>query len=249
MQSTACVTKLLWAALVLSSLAIPAHAQRQEGRVAAGKERDKGAANRAPDIQPITLSRSEITQWCPWRTSGNDCTEDGDCVIQVAVAATDPDGDALSYEYRVSWGTVEAEGQKASWNLRRAPPGDYTITVKVKDARGTVKTKSARVIVVPPICCLPPCITLVVTCPEEAKEGESTVFTANIMGGDADVKPTFNWTVSAGVITRGQGTETIEVDTTGLDGQPLKATVEVGGYPPECAATASCETRVQKKSP
>ena len=48
--------------------------------------------------------------------------------------------------------------------------------------------------------------------------------------------PTYAWTVSAGTIIEGQGTNTIKVDTTGLAGQTVRASLSVGGYHLECAA-------------
>ncbi len=47
---------------------------------------------------------------------------------------------------------------------------------------------------------------------------------------------TYNWSVSAGTITSGQGTSTITVDTTGLGGQSVTATVSIGGADPSCTA-------------
>ena len=48
--------------------------------------------------------------------------------------------------------------------------------------------------------------------------------------------PRSNWTVSAGTIIQGQGTDTIKVDTAGLGGQTVRASLSVGGYNLECAA-------------
>jgi hypothetical protein len=45
--------------------------------------------------------------------------------------------------------------------------------------------------------------------------------------------------VTAGTITSGQGTSSITVDTTGLGGQSVTATVDLGGLDPYCAKTAS----------
>jgi hypothetical protein len=59
-------------------------------------------------------------------------------------------------------------------------------------------------------------------------------FTANSSG---DV--TYHWTVSAGSISSGQGTPAITVDTTGLAGQNVTATVEIGGTDPSCNCTTT----------
>ena len=94
------------------------------------------------------------------------------------------------------------------------------------------------------------CPTVTVSCPDTAKENreDALTFTANVSGGDANVTPTFNWTVSAGTISSGQGTSSIKVDTTGIGGQTVTATVDVGGYLRECSTSNSCTTTINRKS-
>ena len=58
-------------------------------------------------------------------------------------------------------------------------------------------------------------------------------FTANVSGG-TQATITYNWTVTAGTITSGQGTPSITVDTTGLAGQSVTANLEIGGTEPSC---------------
>jgi hypothetical protein len=73
------------------------------------------------------------------------------------------------------------------------------------------------------------------------KPGTPVTFTANVSAGDPNVTPTFNWTVSAGTISSGQGTSSISVDTTGLPANStVTATVEVGGYDRSCTTSSSC---------
>lgn len=89
------------------------------------------------------------------------------------------------------------------------------------------------------------CPTVTVTCADLISGGAPTVFTANVSGGDEKVFPSYAWSVSGGTITSGQGESFIDVETTGLgfEGrEPLTATVKVGGFPPECQASASCTT-------
>jgi hypothetical protein len=84
-----------------------------------------------------------------------------------------------------------------------------------------------------------------VDCPSGITEaGTPITFTASVSGGAPGVTATYNWSVSAGTITGGQGTPSITVDTKGLGGQSITATVQVGGYPPECQTTASCTAQV-----
>ena len=60
--------------------------------------------------------------------------------------------------------------------------------------------------------------------------------------------PTYNWTVSNGTISSGQGTSTIELDMSGVAGDStVTATVDVGGYSRECPTASSCTTSVMKR--
>jgi hypothetical protein len=77
--------------------------------------------------------------------------------------------------------------------------------------------------------------------------GTPATFTANFQQGTPTVSETYNWTVSAGTITSGQGTSSITVDTKGLGGQSITATVEIGGVDPSCNRTASCTTPVRQE--
>jgi hypothetical protein len=86
-----------------------------------------------------------------------------------------------------------------------------------------------------------PCPTVWVSCPTEpAKPGAPLTFKANVGGGDPNVTPTFNWTVSAGTISSGQGTTSITVDAQGLSYGAFTATVDVGGYDRSCITSANC---------
>ena len=80
---------------------------------------------------------------------------------------------------------------------------------------------------------------------EPVKSGTPLTFTSTVSGGDANVTPTYNWTISAGTISSGQGTSVITVDTTGVEGS-ITATVEVGGYDGSCAVSASSTSDVEK---
>jgi PKD domain-containing protein len=97
----------------------------------------------------------------------------------------------------------------------------------------------------------PQCPTTQVSCPDSVEAGGKLMFTSLVSGGDQNVTPTYNWTVSAGSISSGQGTSTIEVDTSEVPGDStVTATVDVGGFDRECgygSTAASCTTTVIKK--
>jgi hypothetical protein len=90
-----------------------------------------------------------------------------------------------------------------------------------------------------------------VQCPDSIHKGETLKITALVKGGDEQVTPTYNWSVSAGAIASGQGMATIEVDLKEVAADStVTATVEVGGYDRECgygSTVSSCTTIVEKK--
>lgn len=210
--------------------------------------------NQAPTVS-IAAAESSITLPCPPGTRATSCTISDDQVVALNTNASDPDGDTLLYTYTTTGGRITGEGPTVTWDLSGAQPGTYTATVEVDDGCGCVSFSSTTVTVSepPPGCCVPPCPELRVDCPSGITEaGTPITFTANVSGGDPGASITYNWTVSAGTITSGQGTPSITVDTTGLGGQTITGTVELGGVAPECNRTASCssqvgETRVARK--
>lgn len=85
------------------------------------------------------------------------------------------------------------------------------------------------------------CPGLSVSCPDMIRGGVPVTFTVNVGDVPGDAKLTFNWVVSDGTISSGQGTTSVTVDTTGLSpGSTVKATVEVGGLPESCPKSAEC---------
>ena len=83
--------------------------------------------------------------------------------------------------------------------------------------------------------------------PQQIHDGQPFTFTANLSGGDANIVPTIVWNVSAGIISKGQSSRTIIVDSTGAGAsteREIKAEVWVGGYAPECVLQASATVSV-----
>jgi hypothetical protein len=87
------------------------------------------------------------------------------------------------------------------------------------------------------------CPSLSVSCPEAGGQGDMTIrFRASVTGGKQTSEISYNWSVSKGTISQGQGTAVIEV--TGKDLEGVTATVEIGGFDPTCARAASCSTAI-----
>lgn len=84
------------------------------------------------------------------------------------------------------------------------------------------------------------CPTLYVS--QSSSEKGKATFSAMLSGGAGNVDPTFNWSVSAGTVTAGQGTVSISVEAN--PGENVTATVDVGGYAPECSSSSSATTEI-----
>ena len=79
---------------------------------------------------------------------------------------------------------------------------------------------------------------IIVTAPATAQAGKTVVFVADIKELPKELSVTYNWSVSMGTITSGQGTSVITVDPGNEPGSST-ATVEIGGLPAACNRTAS----------
>jgi len=93
---------------------------------------------------------------------------------------------------------------------------------------------------------IPDCPSISVSCPVAGRGGNTLIkFEASVTGGKPRLgEVSYNWSVSKGTISQGQGTALIEVDVTGVDLEGLTATVEVGGVDPNCNRVASCSLAI-----
>src|SRR5712691_359671 len=173
-----------------------------------------------------------------------------DARVQLMARASSPEGRPLRYKWTTNGGRLSGQGANATWDLSGAQPGVYQAVVEVDDGRNRdcVAFSSASIVVAdcpPPPPPLPPrvvCPNVSVSCPDATAEGQPVTFTATITGGSGALRPTYNWTVSAGRIISGQGTPRITVDTNGLAGQTIRASLDVTGYGTPCPA--SCATSI-----
>lgn len=88
----------------------------------------------------------------------------------------------------------------------------------------------------------PACPTVNVTGPASytVAEGKDAVFNIAPFAKEFEKSTyTYNWSISTGTITSGQGTKSIHVNTAGLKGQSLTVTVEVSGLPASCSNVSS----------
>lgn len=98
----------------------------------------------------------------------------------------------------------------------------------------------------------PQCPVTKVSSPDSVFPKDPLKFIANVSGGDSNVTPTYNWSVSAGSISSGQGTSVIDVDTSEVAGDStITATVELGGFDRACgygSTASSSTTSILKKA-
>jgi hypothetical protein len=196
--------------------------------------------NQAPTVA-VSASSSTITLPCAEGFHSDSCTPSATRSVDLTADARDPDNDTLLYTWSVTGGKLSGEGRTVNWDLSGVNPGTYTATVEVADGCCHTVPSSTTVTVAECTSCVPNlvCPTVSVSCPSSVELGSPITFSSSTA---ANV--TYNWSVSAGTISSGQGTSSITVDTAGLGGQTVTATVELGGLDPACSRTASCSTSV-----
>jgi hypothetical protein len=208
--------------------------------------------NTAPTVSSVTPSLASLLRPCPPGQSSSSCTPTGSEVTLVA-NATDPDNDQLLYTWSVTGGRLSGEGRQVTWDLSGVANGSYTATVEVNDGNQHTASGNTTVTVADCTGCVPPpppCPVVSVSCPTDVEPNQPITYTASVSGGAPGATWTYNWSVSAGTISSGQGTSTITVDTTGLGGQSVTASVNIGGADPSCTGTtASCTTQVKVAPP
>jgi hypothetical protein len=65
-------------------------------------------------------------------------------------------------------------------------------------------------------------------------DNQPITFKAVVVGGDPELNPTYDWSVTGGKIISGQGTSNLVVDIANLGSQSITATVSLSGLDPAC---------------
>jgi hypothetical protein len=166
-------------------------------------------------------------------------------IDQIPAAARDPRYRTLEDKYEKDPTFLDAllkqfftpEFRAAYYAWIRKPVPQSSTHAAPRPSKGAVSAPAAVV----------QCPKVAVSSPSEVDAEMPITFTASVTGGDREAIPTYNWTVSTGTISSGQGTSTITVDTTGVKGQSSTATVSLGGYDPKCQPRQSSTTGIKPK--
>ncbi len=130
------------------------------------------------------------------------------------------------YKWSASGGRIDGNGPTPTWDLSGLQPGYYKAFVEAGTIEDCVAFSSVTVLVK----CPPPmCPNIIVSCPERVMANHPVTCSASVTGSP-NVTRVYNWSLSAGKIIQGEGTNTITVDTTGLGGQSVKASLLIPGY-------------------
>jgi len=197
-----------------------------------------------PMVQSITTSKSLIT-FCPTTaTASSNASCSPDRQVTLVANAAHPDGyPEFLYTWTVTGGTLQGKGRAVIWDLSGLAEGSYTATVELNDGNQHTATGSTTVaIALCSGCDRPPplCPTVSVSCSNRI-DNRSITFEATVAGGDPQMKPTYNWSVTAGKIINGQGTSKLMVDISDLGSRSITAAVSLGGTDPACTISqASC---------
>jgi PKD-like domain len=166
------------------------------------------------------------------------CSEGEGPRVHLNANAKSPGGFPIRYRWSTPAGRIIGEGANVVWDLAGVAPGYYKASLEIETGDSNSECQafaSTGVLINACPIVTPVCPEVSVVCPSQVALDQPLTFTANVAGGNSTTPLTYNWTVSAGTIIEGQGTPTIKVDTTGLAGQTVRATLSMGGLPMECA--------------
>jgi PKD domain-containing protein len=178
------------------------------------------------------------------------CDNSGAPQVQLTAKAVSPNNNPIKYRWTTSDGTIIGEGSVVTWNLAGLKPGYHKASLDIVSTggEGTCQAFSSVTVLVNPCAEVKPvCPAIEITCPTNVAIDQPLTFTSRYSGGvPANITPAYNWTVSAGTIIEGQGTDTIKVDTKGLAGETIRASLSMGGYNLECAADCAVSMPLPK---
>lgn len=172
--------------------------------------------------------------------------------VRLNARASSPGGYPIRYRWSASNGRINGDGSVVTWDLSGLAPGYYKAYVEIETGSPDNLCQafsSTNVLVTPCPPARPVCPDVSIVCPTNIVVDQPLTFSSNVSGGSPNITPVYNWTVSAGTIIEGQGTNTIKVDTTGLAGQTVRATLSMGGYTIDCSASCAVQIPIPLPNP
>jgi hypothetical protein len=177
----------------------------------------------------------------------------GNASVQLNARANSPDGNPIKYHWTATGGRISGDGPAVTWDLAGVTPGIYKASIKIEtgssDGECEAFTSTTVAVKSCPAVIQPSCPVVEISCPTNIGIDQALTFNARVSGGNPPISPVYNWTVSAGTIVEGQGTSSIRVDTTGLAGETVKATLSMGGLTIDCSATCSASIPLPTAKP
>lgn len=198
------------------------------------RDRDRENFNNSSPSLSLTSDTSVVTG----------CTGGSGPRVRLNARASSPGGSPIRYHWTTNGGRILGDGPTVVWDLSSVASGYYKASLQIETSGNDEECEafaSSNVLVNP---CPPPkpvCPSVQVSCPPYVAIDQPLTFSSNVTGGTNVGTAIYNWTVSAGTIIEGQGTPTIKVDTTGLAGQTVKATLSMGGYPLDCSDSCTVQ--------
>lgn len=147
-----------------------------------------GLSNNDPVICSLEVEKD-------WVTTSGGC--------KVRCAASDPDGDELTYQWMATGGNISGQGPTVTWTAPKTP-GTYVITVMVADGRGGEATMQLAIDV---LANHPPVIESLTAESSIVTEGKSTPIECVASDPDGD-ELTYLWAATGGDFS-GEGSAVI----------------------------------------
>jgi hypothetical protein len=191
------------------------------------------APNSPPVINSFTTAKTEIFLPCP--VGNSSCGTDNN--VGINIAASDPDGDELTYNFTVAGGRVYKQNGNWVWQLDVTQPGSYSITVEVSDGEHTV-TRTAEVKVINCPSCAPACRSNVeiVNCPlnNTIRTGQTVDLEVSGSGSSAD----FMWFDLENGDMDDTHSARVTLKTSGKSGKRASVKVQFADAGPSCTPAA-----------
>lgn len=204
-------------------------------------KRKKAPRNHPPVISSVTLSQTTVVvkPHCP-KGSAPDA---GRCALSesrvvVKIVGTDADGDEINYKPIAEAGRFSSIGSTSvmNWDLEGVAPGVYELKVLALDGKSETESGLVRLIVKECDCKATGCVADIKFA--DTVKGDKVTLVGEVDGPSSEAA-SYVWSVIGGRIVSGQGTNSITVDTAGVRGGRVEASLMVTVGPDTvCGASA-----------